>query len=63
VRKLLGQVDLRNLYRVYEDGEFYLVTSVNPRKPESQCHEGRVHPEAVSYLRSYLQDYLPGIRE
>lgn len=54
MKKLLGQVDLRNVYRVYEDGRFYLVTSVNPRKPGSQRHECRVHPEAVSYLRNRM---------
>ena len=54
MKELLGQVDLRNLYQVYDESKFYLVTSVNPRKPGSQRHECKVYPEAISYLRDRM---------
>jgi uncharacterized protein (DUF1810 family) len=47
VKKLLGQVSLRNDYKVYEDGKTYVVAGENPRGQRYECS---VLPEAVSYL-------------
>jgi hypothetical protein len=47
VKKLLGKVDLRNTYAVYEQDGAYTVASENPRGQRYEC---RVPPEAVSYL-------------
>ncbi len=52
MRKLLGRVNLRNLYHVYLEGESYIVAGENPR---GQLYECRVHPEAVSYLRDRMR--------
>ena len=51
MRKLLGQVDLRNLYRVYEEGDSYIVTGENARGQRYEC---TVPLEAVTYLRDRL---------
>ena len=47
VKKLLGRVDLRNSYAVYEEGGAYTVTSEGSRGQRYEC---RVVPEAVDYL-------------
>lgn len=52
MRKLLGRVDLRNLYHVYLEGESYIVAGENPSGHRYEC---RVHPEAVSYLRDRMK--------
>ena len=52
MKKLLGQVSLRNDYKVYEDGKTYVVTGENPRGQRYEC---RVFPEAVSYLCRRLE--------
>lgn len=52
MRKLLGKVDLRNVYYVYLEGEAYIVASENSRGQRYEC---RVHPGAVSYLRNRMQ--------
>jgi hypothetical protein len=51
VKKLLGQVDLRNLYRVYEQGNSYIVTGENARGQRYECTVSR---EAVTYLRDRM---------
>ena len=51
MKKLLGQVQLRNLYRVHEDGDSYVVTGESPRGQRYEC---RVRREAVTYLRDRL---------
>ena len=48
----LGQVELRNLYRVYADGDSYIVTGENPRGQRYEC---RVRREALSYLRDRIR--------
>lgn len=52
LKKLLGQISLRNDYEVYEDGNAYVVTGENRRGQRYEC---RVLPEAVSYLCRRLQ--------
>ncbi len=47
MKKLLGRVDLRNSYAVYEEGGAYTVTSEGSRGQRYEC---RVIPEAVEYL-------------
>jgi hypothetical protein len=47
MKKLLGTVELRNSYAVYEEGGAYTVVGENPRGQRYEC---RVLPEAVSYL-------------
>ena len=47
MKKLLGKVDLRNSYAVYEEGGAYTVVGENPRDQRYEC---RVLPEAVYYL-------------
>ena len=48
----MSQVNLRNVYTVYEEGGAYLVASENSRGQRYEC---RVLPEAVSYLCRKLQ--------
>lgn len=52
VKKLLGQVNLRNDYTVYEDSGTYLVAGENRRGQRYEC---RVRREAVSYLRDRMK--------
>jgi hypothetical protein len=52
MKKLLGKVDLRNSYAVYEEGGAYTVGGENPRGQRYEC---RVPPEVVSYLCRRLQ--------
>jgi hypothetical protein len=47
VKKLLGKVELRNSYAVYEEDGIYTVAGENRRGQRYEC---RVVPEAVSYL-------------
>ncbi len=47
MKELLGRVDLRNSYRVYESGDSYVVVGENAR---GQRYEAEVPREAVSYL-------------
>ncbi len=47
MKKLLGRVNLRNGYAVYEEDGAYSVASENPRGRRYEC---RVVPEAVEYL-------------
>lgn len=49
--KLLGKVNLRNLYRVYEEGDSYIVAGENPKGQRYEC---KVPREAVSYLRDRM---------
>jgi len=51
VKKLLGKVDLRNTYSVYEENGAYSVVGENPR---GQRYDFTVPSEAVSYLRRRL---------
>ncbi len=51
LKKMLGQVNLRNHYRVYEEGGAYVVTSENTK---GQLYECEVRPEAVSYLHGKM---------
>ena len=48
--KLPGQA-LRNLYRVYEEGDSYIVAGENPKGQRYEC---KVPREAVSYLRDRM---------
>ena len=52
MKKLLGKVDLRNSYAVYEEDGAYTVVGENPRGQRYEC---RVLPEAVSYLCRRLE--------
>ena len=52
MKKLLGQVNLRNDYTVYEDSGTYLVAGENRRGQRYEC---RVRREAVSYLRDRMK--------
>ena len=47
MKKLLGKVDLRNTYSVYEEDGAYNVVGENPRGQRYEC---TVPSEAVSYL-------------
>jgi hypothetical protein len=47
VKKLLGEVQLRRTYAVYEEGGTYTVASESPRGQRYEC---TVVPEAVVYL-------------
>jgi hypothetical protein len=47
VSTLLGKVDLRNSYAVYEENGAYTVVGENPRGQRYEC---TVPPEAISYL-------------
>ena len=47
MKKLLGKVDLRNTYSVYEEDGAYRVEGENPR---GQRYDVTVPTEAVSYL-------------
>lgn len=42
MKKLLGKVELRNSYAVYEEDGAYTVVGENPR---GQRYEGRILPE------------------
>ena len=52
MKKLLGKVDLRNNYAVYEENGAYTVVSESPRGRRYEC---RVLPEAVYYLCCRLE--------
>lgn len=51
-RELVGRVNLRDVYYVYEDGSAYAVVSENPR---SQGYESKISRDAVSYLKDRLR--------
>ena len=44
-------MNLRNLYRVYEEGESYVVAGENSRGQRYEC---KVRREAISYLRDRM---------
>lgn len=50
-RELVGQVNLRNAYRVYKNGNVYSVVGENRR---GQSYESKISQDAVSYLRDRL---------
>lgn len=52
MKKLLGKVNLRNDYMVYEDGGSYLVAGENRR---GQIYESKISQDAVLYLRDRLR--------
>ena len=52
MKNLLGKVNLRNDYTVYEDGGSYRVAGENRR---GQRYESKISQEAVSYLQDRLR--------
>jgi hypothetical protein len=52
LRELLGEVSLRNDYKVYKDQQAYVVTGENRRGQRYGC---KVVPEAVEYLCERLK--------
>lgn len=51
-RDLVGQVNLRNTYRVYTNGSAYFVVGENPR---GQSYESKISRDAVTYLKDRLR--------